>query len=67
MATDESEIKTEAAKAVEGPQWRVGRKVPINVYEGDSPVCQCQTPEYAARIVAAMNVVRALNAGKALL
>jgi hypothetical protein len=35
--------------------WRVGRKVPINVYDGDTPVCMCQTPEYAAAIVAAMN------------
>jgi hypothetical protein len=36
-------------------RWRVGRKVPINVYEGDAPVCQCQTATYARRIVQAMN------------
>jgi hypothetical protein len=36
--------------------WRVGTKVPINVYdENGYPVCQCQTKEYAKRIVAAMN------------
>ncbi len=35
--------------------WRVGTKVPLNVYEGDRPVCQCHTPEDAARIVRAMN------------
>lgn len=35
--------------------WRVGSKVPLNVYDGDRPVCQCHTPEDAARIVAAMN------------
>ena len=35
--------------------WRVGSKVPINVYEDDAPVCQCHTPEMAARIVRAMN------------
>jgi hypothetical protein len=35
--------------------WRVGSKVPINVYEVDRPVCQCQTPDDARRIVAAMN------------
>lgn len=35
--------------------WRVGSKVPINVYEGERPVCQCHTPEDAGRIVAAMN------------
>jgi hypothetical protein len=36
-------------------RWRVGRKVPINVYEGERPVCQCHTPEMAQRIVDAMN------------
>ena len=35
--------------------WRVGLKVPLNVYEGDRPVCQCHQPEDAERIVAAMN------------
>jgi hypothetical protein len=35
--------------------WRVGSKVPINVYDGDRPVCQCHTVEDAVRIVAAVN------------
>lgn len=35
--------------------WRVGSKVPLNVYEGDRPVCQCHTAEDARRIVSAMN------------
>jgi hypothetical protein len=35
--------------------WRIGSKVPLNVYEGNRPVCQCHTPEDAVRIVAAMN------------
>lgn len=35
--------------------WRVGTQVPINVYKDDKPVCQCQTPELAAEIVACMN------------
>lgn len=35
--------------------WRVGAKVPLNVYEGDRPVCQCHTKEDACRIVAAVN------------
>ena len=35
--------------------WRVGRKVPINVYDGDRPVCQCQTAEDAELIVMAVN------------
>lgn len=35
--------------------WRVDRKVPINVYEDDRPVCQCHTAEDASRIVQAMN------------
>ena len=37
--------------------WRVGRKVPINVYEGDRPVCQCHLEEDAKRIVDAINRV----------
>jgi hypothetical protein len=37
------------------PRWRVGTQVPINVYEGDRPVCQCQTALDARRIVEAMN------------
>lgn len=36
-------------------QWRVGRKVPINVYEDERPVCQCQTALDAKRIVEAVN------------
>lgn len=37
--------------------WRVGGKVPLNVYEGDRPMFQCHTPEDAARIVAALNAI----------
>lgn len=37
-----------------GP-WRVGGKVPLNVYEGDKPMFQCHTPEDAARIVDKLN------------
>lgn len=36
-------------------RWRVGKKVPINVYDGDRPVCQCQTAQDAKQIVQAMN------------
>lgn len=36
--------------------WRLGGKVPINIYDQDGvPVCQCQTVDYAKRIVAAVN------------
>lgn len=38
--------------------WRVGRLVPINVYDGDRPVCQCHNEEDAVRIVRAMNSYR---------
>lgn len=41
--------------------WRVGNKVPLNVYEGDRPVCQCHHKRDAARIVLAMN--KETNAG----
>lgn len=37
--------------------WRTGRKVPLNVYEGNRAVCQCHTPEDAARIVVAMKAL----------
>lgn len=36
-------------------KWRLGSKVPINVYEVDRPICQCHTAEDARRIVAAVN------------
>lgn len=35
--------------------WRVGNKIPVNVYKDDRPVCQCQTSDDAARIVKTMN------------
>jgi hypothetical protein len=35
--------------------WRVGGKVPLNVYEGDRPMFQCHTPEDAARVVELLN------------
>jgi hypothetical protein len=35
--------------------WRVGRKVKLNVYEGDRSVCQCHSEEDAEAIVARMN------------
>lgn len=40
--------------AASSKKWRVGLKVPLNVYDGDRPVCQCHTAEDAALIVAAM-------------
>lgn len=36
-------------------RWRVGSKVPLNVYEGDRAVCQCHNEQDARRIVAALN------------
>lgn len=35
--------------------WRVGGKIPLNVYEGDKPMFQCHTPEDAERIVRLLN------------
>ena len=35
--------------------WRVGRSIPLNVYCGDRPVCQCHNAEDAYVIVSAMN------------
>ena len=36
-------------------KWRVGTKVPLNIYDGDRPVCQCHKAEDATNIAAAMN------------
>lgn len=36
-------------------RWRTGTKVPINVYDGNRPVCQCHTATDARRIVKAVN------------
>jgi hypothetical protein len=36
-------------------KWRQGHKVPINVYQEDRPVCQCQNEQDAKAIVDAMN------------
>jgi hypothetical protein len=35
--------------------WRVGHKIPLNVYDGDRPVCQCHSNEDALLIVRAIN------------
>jgi hypothetical protein len=46
-------------------KWRVGTKVPSNVYSGDRPVCQCHSDFDAALIVSAVNDVREGNLAKA--
>jgi hypothetical protein len=53
-AVRKQEFTKQTAQAV--MSWRVGHKVPINVYEGDRPVCQCHTAEDAGAIVQGMNV-----------
>jgi hypothetical protein len=35
--------------------WRVGTKVPVNIYKDNKIAGQCQTPELAAELVAAAN------------
>lgn len=35
--------------------WRLGRKVPLNVYEEERPICQCHYTADAALIVTAVN------------
>lgn len=44
--------------------WRVGSQVPINVYDGERPVCQCHTAEDARRIVSAINTIKATEYSK---
>jgi hypothetical protein len=46
---------TEPLTEAEVAEWRIGRKVPLNVYCGARPVCQCHNEDDAVRIVAAMN------------
>lgn len=36
-------------------QWRVGRKIPKNLYKGDLDVGRMDTPELAAEVVVTMN------------
>lgn len=36
-------------------RWRVGAKVPLNVYLGDKAMFQCHTPEDAAMVVDSLN------------
>lgn len=36
-------------------KWRTGARVPLNVYAGDRPICQCHNEEDARRIVEAVN------------
>lgn len=38
--------------------WRTGSKVPLNVYEGERPVCQCHSERDARWITAAVNFSR---------
>lgn len=42
-------------------EWRLGRKVPINVYDGDRPVCQCHSEIDARTIVMAVNHCKELS------
>jgi len=44
-------------------RWRVGRKVPLNVYEGNKPMFQCHTPEDAARVVFLLNRLNEIQPG----
>ena len=36
-------------------KWRVGTKVPLNVYDGDRPVCQCHKAKDAKVICDSVN------------
>ncbi|NAE18016.1 hypothetical protein [Enterococcus hirae] len=44
-------------QAAEGP-WRVGRRVPIHVYEGDRPVATFHNADDARAAMLAVNTVR---------
>ena len=41
-------------------KWRVGTKVPLNIYRDDVPICQCHSDIDSRFIVAGMNQVEYL-------
>jgi hypothetical protein len=45
-------------------RWRVGSKVPVNVYDGDRPVCQAHNEQDARLIAAAPELLEALEAAE---
>jgi hypothetical protein len=45
-------------------RWRVGSRIPINVYDGNRPVCQCHSKEDAAKIVLAVNFLNGARGPK---
>lgn len=47
------------------PIWRVGTKIPLNVYAGDTPICQCHSAAMARRIVDAVNAYAGKQFGSA--
>ncbi len=54
--SDSMETSEARGSAEQPPRWRVGRNVPINVYdENGRPVCQCHTALDARQIVEAVN------------
>lgn len=53
MNRTEGKVEASASAA----RWRVGSQVPINVYEGDRPVCQCHNVTDARLIVFGVNYV----------
>ena len=46
---------SERPRTITAANWRVGGKVPLNVYHHDRPMFQCHTPEDAGRIVHLLN------------
>lgn len=56
-----SPTSTPSTKPAEAALWRVGSKVPVNLYRGDQIMGQCQTPEIAAEIAAGMNAGRGVR------
>lgn len=47
--------KFKDAPRLPSTRWRVGTRVPINIYAGDRPICQCHTALDAKLIVKAVN------------
>lgn len=45
--------------------WRVGTKIPLNLYKDERPVCRCHNEEDARELAAGMNAAYALAEGMA--
>ncbi len=61
ISDERDELRSQKAALESHGSWRIGGKVPLNVYEGDRPMFQCHTPEDASRVVSILNATVAIE------